>query len=241
MSRNKGGDVTWSEENDADLCDDIEDTPNPSQVNNYANPTATDPTSRTRHHPPNPPVSTVMSEPKIPVHDLRTMLNRMGSSSTGINSLSNIRRSQPNSEKSTTTISHAAYSEWKSETDWRTRADSRTTRSTDIERRWGDLRNDIEASKLAPTANEDFESPDTLTAGTSGSAWTLSSRPVASGIKLVAVRNTSTQRPALSSGRPSASDLAQKVQESVKGAFMEQIKEAVMEQVKEAVMESIQG
>ncbi|KAG0373933.1 hypothetical protein BGX24_011051 [Mortierella sp. AD032] len=167
---NKTGDVTWSEENDEDLDDSVEDT----QSNNYANNIVAGAPARTRHLP-EPPVSTVKSESHVPVHDLRTMINRLSTSNTIINNFNNL-----GSRTSTDTTSHAAYSEWKSEPDWKTRFDTRIARHTDIDRR-SDLRNDIEASKLAPTGSGDLESPETLAAGTSGSVKIPSSRPVASG------------------------------------------------------------
>ncbi|KAG0258967.1 hypothetical protein BGZ95_004831, partial [Linnemannia exigua] len=147
---NKAGDVTWSEENDEDLDDGIQD----NHSNDYTNKTVAGAPAQTRHLP-EPPVSTIKSEPQVPVHDLRTMINRL-STSNSINSINN-----PGSRSSTDSASQAVNSEWKNETDWRTRFDQRTAHHTDVDRT-SDLRDDIESSKLAPTGSGDLESPENL-------------------------------------------------------------------------------
>ncbi|KAF8948855.1 hypothetical protein BGZ47_002015 [Haplosporangium gracile] len=202
MGKGKEVIVSWDDFDDDDLFDEDPIELNQGQsapAKDDATPAAAEAAAATAapariFQKPKPAILTPMNEVHLATQDLRNEINQLSTSSNDINTLGQL---QPTSRTSAG-INHHADNDWKSESDWRNDRKGASKPTLSVKE---DLR---DAITTMTRQMRDLESPGTRA---TESVRTPLSRPLESGITLVAIRTSSDPKPASSSGRPSASDV----------------------------------
>ncbi|KAG0065923.1 hypothetical protein BGZ90_001602 [Linnemannia elongata] len=248
MGKGKEVIVSWDDLDDDDLFDEDPFEPSQSQsapTKDDATPTAATVALARIVRKPGTDISTPANESYLGKQDLRSEVRQLGTSSSNINVPGHL-RSVSGTGAGT---DHHIDSYWKSESDWR--SDRKRTSKPTLP-----VKEDLRDAITTMTRQmKDLHSPGTRA---TESIRAPHSRPLESGITLVAIRTSSDPKPSSSSGRPSASDLSaeeslwkslkrqgvqssQKVQESVEGAVVESVKKAVVESIQRQSKKSVQG
>lgn len=196
MGKGKEVIVSWDDLDDDDLFDEDPFEPSQSQfapTKDDATPTAATVALARIVRKPGPDISTPANESYLGKQDLRSEVRQLGTSSSNINVPGQLRSVSGTSAGT----DHHIDSYWKSESDWR--GDRKRTSKQTLHK--GDLR---DAITTMTRQMKDLHSPGTRA---TESIRAPQSRPLESGITLVAIRTSSDPKPSSSSGRPSASDV----------------------------------
>ncbi|KAG0058340.1 hypothetical protein BGZ89_001360 [Linnemannia elongata] len=253
MGKGKEVIVSWDDLDDDDLFDEDPFEPSQSQsapTKDDATPTAATVALARIVRKPGPDISTPVNESYLGKQDLQSEVRQLGTSSSNINVPGQL-RSVSGTGAGT---DHHIDSYWKSESDWRSDRKRTSKQTLPVKE---DLR---DAITTMTRQMKDLHSPGTRA---TESIRAPQSRPLESGITLVAIRTSSDPKPptirigrdccTAKMGQLSAEESlwkslkrqgvqsSQKVQESVEGAVVESVKKAVVESIQRQSKKSVQG